>query len=234
MASTEPRPAAQLPATLLPQPTLEPTLRHLPAHSLPLTRKRQRLAPGGLDRKRPLATLAPDARTRGNGAGREAECPHLPRWATRQPLLRRRVFSLGDRAVGSRPPEWVCALCDDSRSKSWGLLLSSEAVQGWGRWEPLLSFSWGLSGRGQLRHQKARVGPGHQLCVGLGVLRPRPLPSFLLPSDLHPLESALPSLGSPVPSWGTPTPDSHRSASASETDFLQRCLSSGGKGRVPR
>lgn len=128
----------------------------------------------------------------------------------------------------------MCSTCGDSRSKSWGLFLSSEAVQGWGRWEPLLSFSWGLSGRGQLRHQKARVGPGHQLCVGLGVLRPRPLPSFLLPSDLHPLEPALPSLGSPVPSWGTPTPDSHRSASASETDFLQRCLSSGGKGRVPR
>lgn len=131
-----------------------------------------------------------------------------------------------------QPRVGVCSTCGDSRSKSWGLLLSSEAVPGWGRWEPLLSFSWGLSGRGQRRHQKARVGPGHPPAVwGLGVLRPRPV--LLLPLNLRSQTPALLSLGSPIPSWGTPTPDSHRSANASETDFLQRCMGGSGKGQVP-
>ena len=104
-----------------------------------------------------------------------------------------------------QPRVGVCSTCGDSRSKSWGLLLSSEAVPGWGRWEPLLSLSWGLSGRGLCHHQKARVGPGHPPAMwGSGGAQasasaPPPLGSPL--PDANPSFSGLPNtlLGNPHP-----------------------------------
>lgn len=140
-----------------------------------------------------MATLAPDTRTRGNGAGRDAERPHLPRWAARQPLLRRCwVFSLGEGAVGSRPPsspEWVCVLHVVIHARSLGVsscrlrlcrgggggshclaflgvsLVEGSAVTkkpGWDQATHQPCGVWGCSGLGQCSSSPWISAPRHQ------------------------------------------------------------------------
>ena len=147
------------------------------------------------------------------------------------------VFSLGERAVGSRPPsspEWVCVLRVVIHARSLGVSSCRlRLCRGGGGGSHCLAFL----GVSLVEGCAVTKKPGwdqatHQPCGGLGALRPRPV--LLLPLDLHSRTPTLPSLGSPIPSWGTPTPDSHRSANASETDFLQRCVEGNGKGRVLR
>lgn len=134
------------------------------------------------------------------------------------------VFSLGERAVGSRPPsspEWVCVLRVVIHARSFGVSSCHlRLCRGGGGGSHCLAFL----GVSLVEGSAVTKKPGwdqatHQPFGGLGVLRPQPV--LLLPLDLCSRTPVLPSLDAPIPSWGTPTPDSHRSANASETDFLQ-------------
>lgn len=97
-----------------------------------------------------------------------------------------------------------------------------------GEWEPLLSFSWDLSGRGSsVTKSHGRIGPtasGSQ--ASASSLPPR----GSQPPGAIPSLSGLPLLAHP---WGTLIWDSSWSGNGSKTNLLQRHVVSGGRAGFP-
>lgn len=143
-------------------------------HPSPLSARQGSASAGtGVDRKRLHCwALAPDARTRGNGAGREPKVPTPAVTPVTLPLLLVRVSFLGREGCGPESLEWVCGSHARPRSSPGSLpgRLRLCRVSGGSH------CSAGVSGRGQLRClcQGGTRPPAVKFrCSGLG---PRLLP----------------------------------------------------------